>query len=290
MKKINSILLLCVGAMFIAGCSKEDSRVKSSSEIAKKDTAQLVLDGLKALGFQTEGLITRGDTLIVEGDILMFKSKLLDSKATKARQATTSNFPYIRNANMNLRVYIQDATSSTIPTGFSYAEREIIKSALNLYLSSNLTSGGFNSITYTTNPNEGVHIRIIQGNMDEYTCGYAQFPTTVYENGSAYQNISGFMNIHLSIFRFQLNDSQKTFLIAHEFGHMMGFRHTNWRRSEAESSDGVGAYTVPLTNNNSTNPDPSSVFNGGTCTYHWNGFSNGDLQAIKYVTRGTTSS
>lgn len=286
----NTFFILFYGLIIfsLSACEKDDLSVKSP----ETDENVLVAKKLQILGFGTDDLKVRGDTLIVEGDILMLKSKLLDSTITKtsSKQATTSNFPFIRNSDMNLRIYIQPINSSAIPTGFTAGEIETIKSGLDMFLRSNLNSGGFNSITYTTNATDPYSIRVIQSNMGENVCGNAEFPTTVYENGMAFQKMSGNLNINISLFRFQLNDSQKKFLIAHEFGHMMGFRHTNWRTDEPQSSNNIGAYTVPLTNNTSVNPDPNSVFNSRTCGYSWNGFSTDDLQAIKYVTRGTTSS
>lgn len=276
---------LLASVLLLANCSKDDQSRNAEEETAQ-DPDQLVKDGLKALGFNYADVEINGDTVVVEGDIILFKSKLLDK--TKPRQATTHAFPFIRDADMNLKVYIQPQSGST---GFTTAEIAVIKSGMNEFLRANLPpSMGLITISYTTNSADPHSVSVVQASLASNVCGQATFPTAVTENGLTFQKIGGNLNINMNQFRNNLNDSQRKFLIAHEFGHMLGFRHTNWRADESEFSGGVGAYTVPLTGNSSTNPDPNSVFNSYTCGYSWNGFTDWDIQSIKYVTRGTTSS
>ncbi|MEI2274037.1 M57 family metalloprotease [Sphingobacterium sp. ML3W] len=281
----NIFISLLASVILFANCSKDESR-KAVEENTIQNSDELIKSKLKLLGFNNKDVIISGDTIIVEGDIILFKSKLLD-KTTRPRQATTHQFPYIRSADMNLNIYIQPQSSG----GFTTAEINVIKAAINQYLQSNFPpSMGIVSINYTTNSADPKNIRVVPGNLPTSTCGRATAPTSVTENGLLFTKIGGDLLINLNSFRNNLDNSQKTYLIVHEFGHMLGFRHTNWRSDEPEFVDGVGAYTVPFTGNSTANPDPNSVFNSFGCGIYWAGFSAWDIQAIKYVTRGTTSS
>lgn len=67
-----------------------------------------------------------------------------------------------------------------------------------------------------------------------------------------------------------LSLSQRIFLLAHEVGHNLGFRHTN-------VTNNPNAILIPGTTSN----DPNSVMNSNTCGLFWNGFSEKDRYAIK---------
>ena len=71
---------------------------------------------------------------------------------------------------------------------------------------------------------------------------------------------------------FQLRRYQKKYNMAHELGHNIGFRHTNWQ-ARGESA----AATIPHTGTETT-----SVMNGNTATFSWTPsahFSPGDKKA-----------
>ena len=64
-----------------------------------------------------------------------------------------------------------------------------------------------------------------------------------------------------------LNASQKKYVIAHELGHTIGFRHTNWRTADPPSNLGANLiFGTPET-------DTASVMNANTGGKPWNGFS-----------------
>ncbi len=279
------IIPLFASVLLFSNCSKDDQS-KNAVEESAQDPDQLIKDGLKALGFNYDDVEINGDTIIVEGDIILYKSKLLDK--TKPRQATTHAFPFIKYDDLFLKVYIQPQSGST---GFTSSEIAVIKSGINEFLSSNFPpTMGFFSITYTTNSADPHSVSVVQANLPSNVCGQADFPSAVIDNGFNAVQIGGNLRINIGQFRNNLNDSQRKFLIVHEFGHMLGFRHTNWRTDEPQYSGGYGAYGIPVTGNSSANPDPNSVFNSYTCGYSWNGFSDADIHSIKFITRGQTSS
>ncbi|WGQ15701.1 M57 family metalloprotease [Sphingobacterium faecium] len=181
--------------------------------------------------------------------------------------------------------------------GFTQSEVDIMKEGFNLFLRSSLNNGGgFNSITFHRNPNLGktITVKLVNFHSSINTCGNAEFATYQKignDNGVKPGNL---ININLNYLRglnnkMKLNKQQLIFLIAHEFGHTLGLRHTNWKLyNEPEITGNVGAYsvlgTVPFLGAPPLDPDPNSIFNSTTCGIPFTEFSAYDKIAIKYIT------
>jgi hypothetical protein len=75
--------------------------------------------------------------------------------------------------------------------------------------------------------------------------------------------------------------SSKVYNMVHEFGHTIGFRHTNWQQ-RGETAGPEGANTVPGT----PTTDASSFMNGGTANNNYAGFSFYDRVAARKVYLG----
>lgn len=78
---------------------------------------------------------------------------------------------------------------------------------------------------------------------------------------------------------YTLTESQKIFILTHELGHCLGFRHTNWA-SDGEPSQPVGAYQISGT----PTTDSQSIMNSGSAfsgVPNWSGFSTYDVIAAQ---------
>ena len=110
---------------------------KETKPTVKDDAPTSVDEGLKALGFNPTTTKKMGDTLIVEGDIILYKSKLLQNlNKTTARQAIA-----IMGALDKIDVKI------AISTAFTSAEVAVIKDVLSEFTIGKRGNYGYNSIT-----------------------------------------------------------------------------------------------------------------------------------------------
>lgn len=281
MKKINLFLAIFTYMMVIS-CSKDFSDNDSVDLIKKSVDIERLIE---KLGFNTETMQSYGDTIIVEGDIILYKSKLLEdvSNVVVPRQAMVHDIP---TGNITLNVYIKGS--------FNSAEKTIIKNAISEFSDTNMGAyyTGFNTINFVSSES-AANVVIQTANLPYDVCGMAEFPTIQMIGISRIVNIGKNMYINQGLFRNYLTTTaQKKHLIVHEFGHMIGLRHTNWSglgesQTAIVDSQNIGAYTVPGTSNTGPNPDPLSVFNGMTCGESWVGFSPDDKTAVSFLIKGT---
>lgn len=278
----NLLLLLALSLVF-SFCSKKNELSEFVAEQHEKSPPS-IKELVWKYGFDTVNMRQFGDTLIVNGDIGISEKRLRQEYAitTDPRQAVVYGHTILNDSD--IKIYIN-------PFDFDIFDRSVIQNALSEFLTSNLTPyEGFNSITYVTSPSSADAVISAYYEVSSY-CGYAAFPTTSKNLPPPLASrwyIGEYMKINTFHFNTMTN-SQKKLLIAHEFGHMLGIRHTNWRglgenKFETFNGKSVGAYTVIGTNNTSNNPDPFSIFNGNNCSYDWYGFTDGDKKAIQAVT------
>ncbi|GHE23843.1 hypothetical protein GCM10017764_08110 [Sphingobacterium griseoflavum] len=274
-------------------CKKNSLALDSTEdEVSKVKTA------LVKLGFDTASAIIKGEDIFVEGDILLKKSELFK---TQSRHATAfSGGPFVIYENP-IKFYVSPVLGNSSVITEALNEFSAIK---NPYKDTNLPPflNPSLGITFTEVFNENEANLIFHDFFENsIRLGYAQWPNVLpaenlpppYVNHARLQTGK---NMYFNTFHWSgLSISQKKFLVAHEFGHALGLRHTDWRRSEASAMniDGVliGAYTVPNTPNSTTNPDPNSLFNSGagTTPFFWNGFTIYDKVAIWFVAGGGAS-
>lgn len=263
MKKQNSIIFnrmffsIILSTFLFASCKRE-AEVYTPQSNEKAIKLAVLKDG-----FDTTGMKDLGKYMLVEGDILLPKTSLLSITPRQAYQDNNSLVTRTKQKNITIRI------DDSVPTdGGRLDWRNEVSQAIAEYnnLSTNL------QLSLVTTPTADIAIRVGTEDptfnlyMGTGTIAAAGLPS----NGNPFHSIiinSDYINLPSS--------STKKYNLVHEIGHCIGFRHTNWQvRSE---SPALGIGNSPNTGNN---PDPSSVFNGGTALYSWNGFSNWDQDAI----------
>jgi hypothetical protein len=235
LKKISFGAMLTMGALF--ACQQEDMPV------AQDEVSADVLSKISNLGFSTQNVIATDGGYLVEGDILLHDNDLqgyANPKLLRIAEEEQYHTTNLVNAPRTITVSI---------SGRNITQRLIdgVQGAVARYNAENL------NLTFSyIGTNGGGNINISVVNTGQYIAS-AGFPS----GGSPYGTIKyakTYTNYSLGFV---------TSVIAHEMGHCIGFRHTDYmNRSYScggsatnEGASTVGAIHIPGT---PTGPDPDS--------------------------------
>lgn len=223
---------IVLGCLFLS--CQEDNGIASEKLVSKS-----VLDKIYNLGFSTENVQKIEEGYLVEGDIILTEENLNDvSEHTTLRIAETEQYRTNNLVNAPRTITVSIDTKLTDIPGYSEALDEVIAryDAQNLLI--NLNRGGSSG--------GDIHLKKQNGNFlasAGFPSGGNPYPT-VKINAQAIGSgtSSTFINFCATI-------------MAHEIGHCIGFRHTDYmNRSYScggsggnEGSGSVGAVHIPGT-------------------------------------------
>lgn len=225
--------------------------VKSRTPEIKSDLAII-----SSLGFDTTNVVVTDSFYIIEEDISFERGRIqeyINTQGIGTRQAQSSSIVSTTNV-MNIKLKI-DAS---------------------LYTTSDWRSAILQAIAEYNNIGSLIHFVEVSSNYDLLIKEDTNLSSNVLGQGSWPSNGKVGSLVKINTTYNYLSLSQKIYLIIHELGHNLGLRHTNW--NGLGESTGIGISGTP---NFGDNPDPSSVMNGATGKYSWDGFSNYDLVALK---------
>lgn len=233
--------VLFLSAAFIVACKKSTST--SVADVVSKD----VLLKVAALGFSSNNVIAADGGFIVEGDIFLSNEDLNKAKPETPRLLIANEEQY---HTFNL------VTGGARTINVSLSGRNITQlledgviAACNRYNAENLNLT-FNYI----GRNGGGTINISVVNTGQYIAS-AGFPS----NGNPYPTIN-YARTYTSGYSLGF----VTTVLAHEMGHCIGFRHTDYMNrsyscgtggNEGQTTTGVGAVLIPGT---PSGPDAAS--------------------------------
>jgi hypothetical protein len=234
-KFIHPIAIAAIAIFVISSCSK-DKQSQVMDEIPQETIAKIA-----QLGYGTSSIQRIDEGYLVEGDIILTEKNLNE----------TSNSPVLRIANVEqyrttnlvtgLPRVIKVSTSGSIGTNLSNA----INGAIARYNAEGL------QITFQRVTSGGnIVIRLV--NTNQYIAS-AGFPS----GGNPYNQINYSRTYQNYTANFMIT------VLAHEMGHCIGFRHTDYMNrsyscggaASNEGSAGVGAINIPGT---PTTADPNS--------------------------------
>ncbi len=235
-----------------------------------------VLQRIEALGFHSEDAVATEGGYIVEGDLFLTEADLND--VFSIQSLVVGNTEQYRTTKLvtglprNIAVFIKIGGSTGLPAAYEDALVE----AINRYKAQPLL------LTFSqTNNQSAADIKITKAPS---TAGYlasAGFPTN---SGSPYSSIK----VNSDYMGNNPGTSYLASILAHEIGHCIGFRHTDYMdRSYScngayanEGASLVGAVHIPGT---PTNADNNSWMLACIGDGDNRPFNNNDVTALKYL-------
>ena len=258
---LKPLAFLLMAGFAITSCKKE---VKDA---APEEISQEVLAQIKDLGFSTSGVQKVDEGYLVEGDIILTPDRLTERPTSPSLRIAEVEQYNTFNLVTGLPRNITVSSSGNVNASVSSA----IDAAIDRYNGQNLR------ITFTRVASGGdINIRIINGGNYIASAGFPSGgdPYDEVKFNKQYQNYSaGFL----------------TTVIAHEMGHCIGFRHTDWMNrayscgsggSEGQQTSGVGAVQIPGT---PSGPDSGSWMLACLSASTNRPFNNNDKTALNYL-------
>ena len=258
-KTIKPLLILFALVAFIS-CKKDAATVQD-------EISQDVLDKVYGLGFSNKNVLKTEDGYIVEGDIFLSDADLNSSPSMQFLRVGSEEQYRTFNLVTALPRTITVSISSRLPSSYVAALDEALAryNALGLLIT-------FQRVA------SGADIDVVKGNGNYLAS--AGFPTS---GGAPY----GQVKINSNAMGGQPQSTVAT-VIAHELGHCIGFRHTDYMnrayscggQAVNEGSGSVGAVLIPGT---PSGPDPNSWMLSCIGSGQNRPFNNNDRTALQYL-------
>lgn len=261
---LKSILLIMGITLTMVACKKSASISDETTAISND-----VLGKIAELGFSNKNVVKHDEGYLVEGDIVITEEQLNNKPSQSLLRVGTEEQYRTTNTVTGLPRQITIRVASTLPTSYVTATDAAIAryNAQNLRITfSRVTSGG--NIVISRAPSGAGYL------------ASAGFPTST---GNPYNSVL-VNRSYLDTW----NANTVASIIAHEVGHCIGFRHTDYMSRQYscggspvnEGASTVGAILIPGT---PSGPDPNSwmlacIGNGVNRPFNAN-----DVTALQYV-------
>lgn len=250
----------------LAGCQPDEESLHQND---RQLTSTPALEHILSLGFAPGQIEEFSEFYLVEGDILFYKDQHGQGVPNTEQASTNALISGGNQDNITVRI------DASLPSSGTDNWRPEIQQAINDW---NAVSCSKIRLVLTTSSTADITVRSDFGSLPDDVIASATFPA----NGNAGPTVQ--INLDFLSNR-TVSTGQKRYNMVHEFGHCLGFRHTNWA-SRGESVGSIGANYIPETPIN----DNLSVMNGGTALNSWIGFSNFDVTALRNIYPALTAS
>lgn len=261
---LSTLAVCALSALSLTSCGKKENVQ------AKNTVSQEALTQIRALGFTSSDVKKVDEGYLVEGDIILTEADLASTpehqllRVGDEEQYRTNNLVSVGSGRT-----IKIAVSSTLPSAYVTATDELVRryNALNLLIKFQRVTSGAN-ITLTKAPSGAGYL------------ASAGFPS----GGNPYSQVL----VNSSAIGTSNATTYIATILAHEVGHCIGFRHTDYMSRQYscggsavnEGASTVGAVLIPGT---PSGPDPSSwmlacIGSGGNRPFNTN-----DRTALNYL-------
>ncbi len=235
-RMFQSFMLIGTFALLLSACKKEARNVSSEEEISPAVVAQV-----KQLGFRTDGIMKVEEGYLVEGDIVLTNEDLAGLPTSK--EIVYANEEHYRTTNL---VNANKYATITVALSNSSAQHEAafsaaLDEAIRRYNAEGLTIR-FQRVSSRAAITVNSYYQVSN------VLGSAGFPSKA---GSPYKQVK--MNTYwYGTSTSSTNVDYIATIIAHEIGHCIGFRHTDYMNrayscggsAQNEGSAGVGAIHI----------------------------------------------
>ncbi len=268
-KLINTLFAFVLLAAVFSACNKEEAASVDDAKVVSPEA----LSQIKALGFSTDNVTKTDSGYIIEGDIFMSEEAIgaayfeeVVLRIADVEQYRTTNLVSVPGSTRTLRI----AMTTNLPSSYSASLNTAISryNAENLRLRFLRVSAYPVDILFDTAPNGSSYL------------ASAGFPTGGNPFGTVLVNTSAIGSNPVS--------SYLASIMAHEMGHCIGFRHTDYMdRSYScggaytnEGASTVGAIRIPGT---PSSADPNSWMLACIGTGVNRPFNSNDRTALNYL-------
>ena len=270
---LRSFAAVCFAALTLTACTKD---VKESNEALVDESTLAQIAGM---GFSTDGIQKVDGGYLVEGDIILQYSQV-GAKSTSPNMVIAQEEQY---HTFNLVSATKHPTIKVALANSSASHEAAFSAALDEAISRYNAEGlAVNFQRVST----GADITVVAYYEVSNTLGSAGFPNTA---GDPYNEVR--MNTyHYSTGTTTTNTNYIATIMAHEIGHCIGFRHTDYmnrayscggrRSNEGQATNGVGAVHIPGT---PTGGDPNSWMLACIGSNVNRPFNTNDKTALAYV-------
>jgi hypothetical protein len=262
MKKFLSMAAIAtIGA--ILSCQNDDDLS------LQRDVSSADLTKIAKLGFSTDNVRLVDGDYLVEGDILLSRHSLdgghIGSALRIAEVEQYRTFNLVKSLPRTITVSVSGSVTSAFSTSVDNAIARY--NAQNLSISMQRVSSGGD-----------INIRLV--NTGQYIAS-SGFPDA---QGNPYREVK-----YAKKYASGYSDGFMTTVLAHEIGHCIGFRHTDYMNrayscgsggNEGQDTSGVGAVNIPGT---PTGPDSGSWMLACLSASTNRPFNNNDKVALNYL-------
>jgi predicted Zn-dependent protease len=276
MKKLmRPFAVICAVALTVTAC-KKNTKESAADEISASTAAQI-----NALGFSSDGAKKVAGGYLVEGDINLTEAQLKAAPSSpnmviaQEEQYRTFNLVSVAK-HATIKVALNNS-SAQHDAAFSAALDEAIRR----YNAEGL------QITFTrVSPTQSPDITVVAFYEVSNTLGSSGFPNSTGDPYNQVQMNTYWYNTGTDV----TNVNYIGTIMAHEIGHCIGFRHTDYmnrayscggrRQNEGQANNGVGAVYIPGT---ATGGDPNSWMLACVGNNVNRPFNTNDKVALAYV-------
>jgi hypothetical protein len=251
---VRSFLAVGCATLLAVGCADNPAG-------EQPETQESLVEAVRAMGFRTDMIQDHGKFLLVEGDIYLSKEQLRAYRPARAEGARKPRYQYTTTnlvSSTKINQIKVDLSGLNSQTGWQSAARDAIA------YWSGITDANVNIV-------EGTPADITVSTTCTWSnvAAFASFPSGGNPGSTIYVN---------TCFGYSTTNAQKVHNMVHEFGHTIGFRHSNYTQlGESAGTEGANHIFGTPTSGNAT----GSVMNGGTALNSWAGFASSDLTAVR---------